>query len=160
MITTQKLPLPSLLTTKPNWDENLPSFQAYSFMVWITTTNRRTQMWKRSRTSLQDICRRLFLSNFLKTAPFSSTNWKIKKRIQRDDFWSCTTIMLFIHYDIIHGIEKKEEKKKNLKDSKISFNQILTLFEITIVNKPLLSELMATLSVRACSRTMVECKAT
>lgn len=38
--------------------------------------NRRIAKWNRSRTSLQDTWNRLFLSNFLKTLPFNSTNYK------------------------------------------------------------------------------------
>ena len=51
-----------------------PSFHPYSFIVCTTTTNNRAKRWNLSLTSLHDTWNRLFLSNFLNTAPFSSTN--------------------------------------------------------------------------------------
>lgn len=57
--------------------QNLSSFHIYSFMVCKTTMKRSTERCNLSRTSLQDTWNKLFLSNFLKTLPFSSTNCKI-----------------------------------------------------------------------------------
>ena len=55
---------------------NLPCLKPYSFIVCTTTTNRSAKRWNLSRTSLQETWNRLFLSNFLNTLPFNSTNWK------------------------------------------------------------------------------------
>ena len=56
-------------------ESRLPSFQPYSFMVCTTTMKSRENRWKRSRTSLHETWNKLFLSNFLNTLPFNSTNW-------------------------------------------------------------------------------------
>uniref|UniRef100_A0A182VN65 Uncharacterized protein n=1 Tax=Anopheles merus TaxID=30066 RepID=A0A182VN65_ANOME len=56
-----------------NMTKNCSDFQLNSFIVCISTISISTDRWNRSRTSLQLSWKRLFLSNFLNTLPFSST---------------------------------------------------------------------------------------
>lgn len=57
--------------------QNRSSRHMYSFIVCKTTMKSKTDKWSRSLTSLQDTWNKLFLSNFLNTLPFNSTNCKI-----------------------------------------------------------------------------------
>ena len=86
--------------------------------------------WNRSRTSEHDNWNKLFLSNFLKTALLSSTNY------QTTNYISCL---------------------KNNSVGLVTIQEYITLFDIMMVSNALLLELIATFKVVAWSKTKQVC---
>ena len=79
----------------------LPSLKPYSFIVWMTTTNNNANKWNLSLTSEQETWNRLFLSNFLKTLPLISTNYKNVYRIT-----FCMTLFMRVRVFFIILVQK------------------------------------------------------
>ena len=111
----------------------------------MTTTNNNANKWNLSLTSEQETWKRLFLSNFLKTLPFISTNYRNVKA------WGIKPIVIR-RLDFLQTFHFKS----------LLGNQyiLLTLFDIMIVSNALFEAFIATFKVVACSNTNKVCNIT